>query len=184
MKSTSVIVLVLQLLLILHGLPASAYTSCAEVWTSSSSTDQALLLDTSGMYALDGYGEQRCVFTQIEDIDQVFVGVMFESFSLQNKLSQRCTWVSGSNEDDCVSSEDSPNYDNFRWSNSRITASRSATMSAPQLFVTCNGQSATNSNEDYLLMPFVDELVTQTVAAMCLAVTSINVRGQGCPDTV
>ena len=66
-----------------------------DIWSNGNKT---ALIDTSGLYTIelsDGTtNTQRCIFTYFPAFDQIFVGTMFESFSLANENSHDCPYYS------------------------------------------------------------------------------------------
>ena len=169
--------------------PSSAppYKSCQDVWEQSDNS--SALLDTSNEYNLESpYGLSRCIFTNFDIFNKIFIGVMFNSFARSNVGLQRC--VFGDSSDSCIASQDIPNYSNFRWSTSRTDSYRDSIInssSIPYLFVTCNGLTSFgnsyNDGNDHLLMKFYDLLMDSTVGNTCLDVLSINIRDRGCANT-
>ena len=172
------------------------YSSCEEVWNNG---DKQSLIDTSGIYTLtlsDGTTtDQRCIFTYFPSLDRAFAGAMFQSYTLTNGRYTggvghefRC----GLGNDGCMTSQDTSNYDSFRWSLARLTGYRNDIISngeTPKYFVSCNGQTSIGGDDyttvnDHLLMDFFDAFVgTTTFHERCFEVDSVGIRGRGCDDT-
>ena len=140
------------------------YSSCVDIWEDG---DKPSLIDTSGIYRVtlsDGSTtDQRCIFTYFPSLDQYFVGAMFQSFNLSNgKWSAsaedhkfQCGFGDTSNK--CMESQDSPNYNSFKWSTERIIGYRNDTMDPYSNF---NVQY--NIENQQSIYESVDPIVTQS----------------------
>ena len=158
-------------------------TTCEDIWKNG---DRLALVDTSSLHSIqlaDGTtSTQRCIFTYFPVFDQVFVGTMFESFSLANNHNPCQFYVTT---DPCKASEDNANYNDFRWSYSRLS-SQFNSISDPYLFTTCNGQASignSSDGNDHILLIFDNRFITISFLDTCFATKSINIRNRGCADT-
>ena len=145
------------------------------------------MIDTSSLHSIqlaDGTtSTQRCIFTYFPVFDQVFVGTMFESFSLANNHNPCEFYVTS---DPCKASADNANYNDFRWSYSRLL-SQFNSISDPYLFTACNGQASIGNSysdgNDHILLMFDSRFITTPFVDVCFAAKSINIRNRGCADT-
>ena len=165
-------------------------TSCEDVWQNG---NKQALIDTSNLYQLQLPGntttiQQRCIFISFPSIDKAFVGVMFESFDLENGYnggSHKC--VLSDTTDACKVSQNNVNYNNFRWSYLRLLNYWNS-ITNPYLFISCNGQTdignSYDDGNDHILLKFFTQFTNSTFNAQCFETESINIRNKGCANTI